>query len=426
MLVTTPFFCIFMLNLLFMKETYLHYLWRQKRLPFHLLTLKDGRHFRVLSPGFYNAHNAGPDFREARIEIDGVIWVGPVEIHLRSSDWLRHNHQKDHAYNTVILHVVLEDDLPVVQNGIPLPVLEIGSVIDVNHYRQFLRFLSKMSTLLPCESFLPDVDPVFIQGMIDKCAVERMERKYNELVQFADPSKATETFYRLLARAFGTKHNAAGFEELAVRLPYSSIRQLSLVQKKMSFQVVSGLSENGRNLDERDFAKLSSAKASESVSRMHCSAWNYGGVRPSALPHLRMQQFVALIQYIDLDFFLSDLALKQIVDCFDELVFRINKKEHQKHLRISRALKEQLLINAVSPFLFWWGKVNENPILQENALELLSEVPPEDNRLIREWRKRGVSISSARDSQALIELLQQYCMRKKCLSCSVGIKVLNK
>jgi hypothetical protein len=211
-----------------------------------------------------------------------------------------------------------------------------------------------------------------------------------------------------------------------VRLPYGSIHRLSLVQKKMSFQEVSGLSENGRNVDEREFAKLSSVKANEYVSRMHCSAWNYGGVRPSALPHLRMQQFVSLIQYIDLDFFLSDLSVKQIIDCFDDLVFKINKKEHQKHLRISRALKEQLLINAVSPFLFWWGKVNENAILQENALELLSELPPEDNRLIREWRKRGVSISSARDSQALIELLQEYCMRKKCLSCSVGIKVLNK
>lgn len=415
-----------MLNLLVMKETYLHYLWRQKRLPFHLLTLKDGRNFRVLSPGFYNAHNAGPDFREARIEIDGIIWVGPVEIHLRSSDWLRHNHQNDSAYNTVILHLVLEDDLPVVQNGIPLPVLEIGSVIDVNHYRQFLRFLDKMNAQLRCESFLPDVDPVFIQGMIDKCAVERMERKYNELVQFAHASNATETFYRLLARAFGTKHNAAGFEELAVRLPYNSIRRLSLVQKKMNFQEVSGLGENGRVLEDLEFSKRSSPKAMESAGRMHSSAWNYGGVRPSALPHLRMQQFVALIQYIDLDFFLSDLSVQQIVDCLDDLIFRINKNEPQKHLRMSRALKEQLLINAVSPFLFWWGKVNDNPILQENALELLSEVPAEDNRFIREWRKRGVSISSARDSQALIELLQQYCMRKKCLSCSVGNKVLNK
>jgi hypothetical protein len=415
-----------MLNLIFMKETYLHYLWRQKRLPFHHMTLKDGRPFRVISPGFYNAYNSGPDFSEARIEIDGIVWVGPVEIHLRSSDWKSHNHHLDSSYDHVILHVVLKDDKPVHQNGIELPVLEIGEFIDTEHYRQFLRFLEKMENAIPCESFLPVVDPVFMQEMIARCAVERLERKYRELMDIAIPDDPIETFYRLIARAFGTKHNAMAFEQVAFHLPYRSMRQLEPRERKISYFELSGLNENGRKRQKHDKSEGSYFSDLPNSQQLQPSIWIYGGVRPSAHPHIRIQQFCSLIDRIDLDVFLSDMPTQELLNSYDELIRTINKNEPTKRLHISNTLKHQLLINAVSLFLFWWGKVNLNPILQENALELLSKLPPEDNRLVRDWKKRNVRVESALESQALIELLQQYCMRKKCLSCSVGNKVLNR
>lgn len=409
-----------------MKETYLHYLWRQKRLPFHLLRLKDGRSFKIHSPGFYNAHNAGPDFSESRIEIDGIVWVGPVEIHVRASDWLRHNHHNDRAYDNVILHVVLEDDKPVLQEGVLIPVLELYSVIDMEHYRQFLRFLDKMDRQIPCETLLPAIESLFIREMIDRCSVERMERKYNELVQYADPLDPAETFYRLLARSFGTKHNAAPFEELAMRIPLKSVKHLRRTQKRKHYLETSGLSNREIVQASWKSSDMNDAILKNTVNQMNPSSWNYGGIRPSSHPHLRIEQFVSIIDALDLNLFFVNIPVEAILHYFDELVRSVNSKEKQKQLKISQGLKNQLLINAVSPFLFWWGKVNSNENLQSSALELLDFIPVEDNRLVRDWRKRGIIMETARDSQALIELLNFYCLRKKCLSCSVGNKVLNR
>lgn len=408
-----------------MKETYLHYLWRQKRLPFHSLRLKDGRPFRIISTGIYNSNGAGPDFLHARIEIDGIVWVGHVEIHLRSSDWYKHNHQFDPAYDNVILHVVLEDDRPVVQKDLLLPVLEVNDVIEPQHYRQYLRFLEKMNSSIPCESYLKDIDPIFTRQMMDRCIVERMERRFLDIVSFGFPHRPKETFYRLLARAFGSKQNAEAFEMLSERIPFHSLRNRSVKDRKAMLLSVSGLQDGKSNeaFDKLEFAELMNLTGMGGMNRV---AWNFGGVRPSAHPPIRVQQFAVLIGAIDLDLFLNEIAVTELITYFDQLIFDLNRTEQKRALHISKGLRDQLLINAVSPFLFWWGKINSNSILQENAIELLVKLPPEDNRTIRNWKERSINVNSAYESQALIELLNHYCFRKKCLSCSVGNKVLNR
>jgi hypothetical protein len=397
-----------------MKEKYLHLIWRLKRLPFHTLCLNDGRSFRVIDPGVYNEFGSGPDFIHAKILIDNILWVGNVEIHLRSSDWYRHGHHFDGAYSNVVLHVVLKDDQPVELNGTKIPTLEIGQKIDHDHYRKFLG-LNDVHRLIPCDPQLSNVERVYIRQTIDRSVVSRLERKNRDLLKLFEIDQKEQIIYYLLSRSFGSKYNVQSFEELATRLPYSAIKRLSRNSKVNLIQQVSGTLDT--NSIESCLDNLSfHLEEMPSLQSMSYRSWTRGGIRPGSKPLIRVTQFAEIVSRLDLSYLSSLRDTQLMFECILEYIYEYNREQNNVQLKISKAMIDQILINCFVPYSFFLSKSADDCSSSEYFAELLLQLPPEKNSKIDFWKKRGIVPENAWDTQGLLELYNESCMKKKMLN----------
>ena len=407
-----------------MREEYLHYLWKMKRIPFHKMKLQDGREFNLISQGIHNENNDGPDFYDAKIEIDGLIWVGPVELHVKSSDWNLHKHQFDSAYNNVILHVVYDDNMEIVQEGRNLPCLELKTIVDSVHHEKFELMRKGLNQDVTCSQSISKLDPIYIYAAIDQALVSRFERKLNEMNQIGitDPN---EVLYRLIAQAFGAKVNKLPFEELTTRLPYSMLKKLKPKSKKNALEYVSGLfqaSEISEYLNEerklRELVYLGTGS-------VNLKSWKFSGVRPQGFPSIRVKQFATFLNFFCIDSISIEMSPMELLSKIDLAICDLN--QHQsKVLKISRELSNSIIINAIVPYLMWASRRNGRDDIAQNALELLQLLPTETNSIIRKWKDYGVRSRNAQESQGLIELYNEHCLKKKCLTCTVGTKILNR
>jgi hypothetical protein len=407
-----------------MKEEYLHYLWKMKRIPFHQMHLQDGRLFRVISSGIHNENNDGPDFYDARIEIDGLIWVGPVELHVKSSDWYLHKHQFDTSYDNVILHVVYDDNQLVYQNHRLIPSLELKSIIDPTHVSNYFKLKSGVKSDLTCSQHLPSLNEIYISSTIDRALVSRMERKLADVIHMG-LNEPSEVLYRLIAKAFGSKVNQLPFEELTIRLPYSLLRQLNKRKRKLAIECVSGLFHPIQISDflnvERNLRDITSLNI-ESVNN---KSWKFAGVRPTGFPTIRIQQFAEFINYFNVDEISLEISPNELLVLIENAIAKVNS-QLSTHLRISKALGNLIIINAIAPFLVWLAKRIDRPDITQSGIELLRLLSPECNAIISTWKQYGISPKNAQESQGLIELYNEHCLKKKCLSCGVGNKILNR
>lgn len=406
-----------------MKETYLQHIWRLWRLPLHQMKLSDGRAFRLIFPGMFNKTASGPDFPEARVIIDGIEWMGSVEIHVRSSDWYRHGHDRDTAYNNVILHVVFEHDREVVVNGEQLPTLELKEVIDWKHYRSYLSLLSPGKNL-PCAYELTSLDRIYFRSMIDRAILDRMDRKYSihwrsELEK--DPSRL---LFRLLCAAFGMKVNAPAFEELAVRTPFNFLKKAGSEERIGIIRTISGLYDIQSAQGVMTYSSLLRSIREDWKGTVSVDSWKRKGHRPASSPVRRTEQLALLVSQLDFSLFELDYNQSDQQEHI-HWVFRKANEALRKHgAHMSDLVMHQIMINCFVPFLFIRGKVLGDEQFCVAALEILDSMKPEDNQLVRYWSALGVKCSSALEAQGLLELEHSYCNRKKCLSCSIGIKVL--
>ena len=407
-----------------MKEEYLHYLWKMKRIPFHLMHLQDGSLFRVISSGLHNENNDGPDFYDARIEIDGLIWVGPVELHVKSSDWYLHKHQFDSAYDNVILHVVYEDNQPVYQNDRLIPSLELKSIIDPIHFSNYFKLKNGFKNLLTCSPHLHSINEIYISSTIDRALVSRMERKLADIIQMGI-NEQSEVLYRLIAKAFGSKVNQLPFEELTIRLPYSLLRQLNKRKRKLAIEYASGLFHPNRISEflneERNLRDI----ASLNIGSVNNKSWKFAGVRPTGFPTIRIQQFSAFMNYFNIDEISIEVSPNELLNLIENAIAKVNN-QLTGHLKISKALGELIIINAFVPFLIWLAKSIDRPDISQSGVELLRLLSPESNAIVLSWKRYGIIPKNAQESQGLIELYNEHCLKKKCLSCGVGNKILNR
>ncbi len=208
-----------------MNESFLHYLWQFQYFEKKDLLSSDGEPITVLKTGMLNS-NAGPDFFNAKIKIGELEWVGNVEIHIKSSDWYAHHHEKDSAYNNVILHVVWDNDKPVARNGTSIPTLELKNRVDPSLLHEYKRLINSSSSIA-CQKNFPHVDELIKLSMLDKALMQRLETKanqVNELLKFNN-NDWEDTTYQLLAKNFGFKVNADPFFHLSKSLPYKNIQK---------------------------------------------------------------------------------------------------------------------------------------------------------------------------------------------------------
>jgi hypothetical protein len=424
-----------------MKEEYLHQIWQAKRLPMHALTLTDGRKLEVSHTGWLNKES-GPDFFNGSILLDGIRWNGNIEIHIRSSDWYAHKHEFDEAYNNVILHVVYQHDKPVTVLGEELPTLELQHLLDRAHWASY-EDLINASTRIPCAKHLPDLDEIYFQNQIETALVARLVRKSALLSRrFESLGKDLRQLqYETLALAFGTKINALPFVELTRRLP---IQVLWRENKEATIPLLLGMagfldeiSLNPYLLQLRRDWKFLSVK--HNLQPMEKATWKFFGLRPAGFPPFRLVQFAGMLNYWHGNFSFLEKPVPELLKIFavpDSLSmparnywqthYHFAKAAKVHETGLSKGFQNLLLINAVAPLLWWWGNHRGDEKALQRALDLLSAVPAEHNAIIAGWKKLNMPCKSAHDSQGLLELKNEFCNNKKCLSCHIGHKVLSK
>ncbi|SOD78382.1 DUF2851 family protein [Spirosoma fluviale] len=428
-----------------MPEAFLYFLWQYQYFATQHLTTTDGEVVQVLRPGFRN-HDSGPDFTNARLLINDVEWVGTVEMHTRTSDWLAHRHQFDRAYDNVILHVVWEDDRPVNgrrvdrSNGTPLPTLELSSRTNATLLDQY-RLLIESPDVIPCAGQFKSVSPLRLTSMLDKAMLQRLERKAMGVLDVFKQTGSDweETAYRLLAINMGFKINAAPMEQLSRSVPLKVIHKHrdQIHQVEAILFGTAGLLETEAS-DEytatllREYRFLS-AKYQLADKEVTESAWKWGRLRPANFPTLRLAQLARLLtkhaSLFSLFVGTSDLTmllkLVQVTPSdYWQTHYRFGKKTEKIVPALGSNAAENIVINTVVPLLAAYAHHREQPAYIDRAIALLEELPSEKNRLTDTWDTLGLGIRTAFDSQAAIELYNEFCSVKKCLSCQIGAGLL--
>lgn len=422
-----------------MTEAFLYYLWRYQLFTAPLFT-KDVLEITVLNPGSINT-DSGPDFFNAKIKIGDTIWVGNVEIHIRSSDWNRHEHQLDATYNNTILHVVFEYDREVLtQDGQYLKTLELRGKFHPYSLQQY-EYLLQNKNWIPCAHHLEDISDFVWENWLERLAIERLESKSDFVEELLESTTNNweSAFFICISGYFGQKINQLPFQILARSLDPKLIAK----HKDQLFQIEAllfgqaGLLEN--ELEEAYHQNLKQeyiflAKKYK-LFPMPTHLWKYMRLRPAAFPDIRIAQLAQLMSKTDFLFSkileiedlqqLLQLLHSQASEFWDEH-YRFEVSSPVRIKKMGTSSLHVLLINAVIPFLFVYGRRKGESKYEDRAMSFLSQIASEKNQITRNFSALGKMASNAMESQAQIELKQHYCEFKKCLECKIGMVLLGR
>jgi len=425
-----------------MKEEFLHYLWKYSLYDQESLIDNNGNRITVVHPGQYN-RDAGPDFFNSRISIDGTEWAGNVEIHTCSSHFDNHGHNADPAFNNVILHVVAKKDKDVF-NSRGDEVLTVELIYDEALYEKYIDLLNN-PLVIACQDEIRKLDNFFIQHWLQSLLVERLEEKSESILKiyYETGNDWEETFYRLLSRYFGFRVNTEPFEMLATALPFRIIRK----HADNRFQIeallfgTAGMLEAGlfkeaiaddyyRDLI-REYKVLSSKY---SIQPLNGWIWKFSRLRPVNFPTIRISQLAAMLS-------LAGGLFSKTLEAVDingiKEVFEVSASDYwndhyvfgKKSKKVSKITGTQatdiFLINAVLPALFVYGKSRDIGEISERAITFMDSIHAEENTIIDEWKSAGIGAESAFYTQALIQLRNNYCKKRRCLECRIGDKLIS-
>ena len=415
-----------------MTERLLQFIWRFQYFNKGQLESVAGEPLHVIFAGQLNT-NQGPDFSNAKINIDGTIWAGTVELHIRTTDWDRHHHQQDKKYNNVILHVVWEDD------GIinAIPVLELKTRVPKLLLQRYEEMMLAYN-FIPCERKIHVVDDITWTGWKTRLVAERLIQKAKMLDASLELNHAhwEETFWWLLARNFGMSVNTEAFEAIARSLPLSILAKYK--HQPVTLEAIllgqAGLLERKfkeayPQLLQKEYKFYQRKNAVKPVN----TPVLFLRMRPGNFPTIRLAQLAALVHESAHLFSKIKEAncLKDVKSCFDittseywDTHYRFDKISAFKKKSPGAAMIDNIIINTVCPALFAYGSYHGEQTYKDRAVAWLEESDPEMNAVTRGFQKAGVQIASAADSQALIELKNEYCNPRRCLECTIGHALL--
>lgn len=420
-----------------MKEELLHHVWKTKRFDLDDLKTVDGEKISIKNFGLHN-HNAGPDFLNARVQIGDKLWAGHIEIHINASDWKKHLHQNDEAYNNVILHVVFNDDKPIAnEKGQSLPTLELKDRIPEKYLTDYAT-LTQSLTWVPCAQQLPKLDQSKWPFFLERVLIGRLMKKKERIDGLLQKTKNDweEVLYRLILRYMGLKVNGSAFETLADQLPYAILKKQaeSLEQKESILLGQAGILEPKDEYTTRLSELYRHQKNKFALTPMTGVEWKFSRLRPANFPSVRMAQVATLYHQTPKLFnaFLHSDTIKSIEDLLDVTAspywdrHYLPGKESSAHRKkkIGKTTKQVLIINAIIPLIFAYAITLQDEKLKEKALDLFSALPSEKNNIISRWKEHRVIADSAAQSQALIELKTDYCDTYNCLNCQIGQQII--
>ena len=421
-------------------ESLLHFVWKTKRITLNNLKTTSGESIVLKDFGFHNT-DAGPDFSNGRVEIDGTLWAGHIEMHVVSSDWERHHHSDDPAYDNVILHVVYHHDKQIIRkDGTVIPTLELNHFLDEELLDSYLGLMNEQAWI-PCEKLISTVDlsqlPVWLEGL----SIERIESKsqaYKKLLT-VNHQDWDAAFHGATLQRLGMKVNKDAMLRLGMHLPLSLLlkHQDSLFQlEALAFGVAGYLtSENvecNYHADLRKEYQFLSKKYD--LLTLDRTIFKHGRLRPQNLPTLRIAQYVRLIHHHG-RLFSKVLACKDVSEIRELFSLKIDDGYWYDHHTFGKATQPQtkslggtaiqsLLINLVVPMLYLRSKLTDNHALNKHSLDILEGLKSEKNSILDKWSANGIKSNDARESQALLQLKTEYCDQKRCLDCPIGYKLL--
>lgn len=424
-----------------MREELLHYLWKTKNFRLKNLSTTQNKSIIIENFGTHN-HDAGPDFLNAQVHIDGILWSGHIEIHIKASDWNLHQHNNDPVYDNVILHVVFDFDMPIYRMDHSLiPCLSLAKRIEKRTIQKFHK-LSTKDSWIPCEDL---IDENIIQGIevaqfLDATLIERLETKTQFLQNRLIENKGdwNQSFFELLTRYLGNKVNNEAMEMLAKEIGYLNTQKVKsnrLDLEALFFGVAGFLSNHYDDHYSKDLRdRYLFLKEKYQLNEMKKEVWKFSRMRPSAFPSIRIAQLVAILFHTDQLFSKIQTCLhpNQLYNMFRVPVslywdthYTFGKPSTARKKKLGKTAVDLLIVNAIVPALFLYGKEHYQEEMQKRALGLLEQVKAEHNQITRNFKSMGFSNNSAYHSQSLLQLKTNYCNKSKCLSCAIGHKLMS-
>lgn len=422
-----------------MREDLLHFIWKHRKLQLTDLVTSKNQAVTIVDVGTHN-HLAGPDFFNAKINIDGQLWAGNIEIHIKTSDWYAHNHERDSNYNNVILHVVWEDDGTVFRSdNTEIPTIELKNYISNSLLKAYQKLFDKTGVnFINCEKDISQIDDFVFQNWLERLYFERLERKSVLIEELLEKSQNDweKVFFVLLLKNFGLKINSESFLSLGLALDFSIIRktQSNVLQLESLLFGLSGLLDDNiadvyfKNLKkEYDYLKHKFNLSSNGIQKP-----DFFKLRPSNFPTIRLSQFANLYGKHQNVFskIIGASTSEEIYALFEISAskywnnhFTFGKESKKSVKKLTKNFVDLIIINTVLPIKFGYAKHLGNDISEE-IVRIISHTNKEKNNIISNFEKIGTTVLNAKDSQAMIQLYTEYCTKNKCLQCTVGNSLL--
>ena len=420
-----------------MKEDFLHYIWQYKKFEFLNLKTFNGDFLTIINSGQY-LQKAGPDFFNAQITINNQKWAGNIEIHIKSSDWYVHHHEKDENYDSVILHVVWENDAPIFRkDNSEIPVLELKNIVSKETLHNYLALLSPKSWIY-CEREIANIDEFVFQNWQERLFFERLERKSIPVQQLLlETENDWETvLFCMLAKNFGLNTNGELFLKIAKSIPFSIIRKESSEVENLEALLFGRADLFPLNLEDtysRDLkARFDYMTHKYQLSKIVIEPVQFFKHRPDNFPTIRLAQ-LAMLYNQQRNLFSQIITIKNLSEFYKlfaisisnywQTHYQFDKESPKKKKQLSKSFIDLLVINTIIPIQFAYAK-SQGKEVSETIITLLKEVASEKNVIIQKFAGFGVKSKNAFETQSLLQLKNEYCNHSKCLQCAIGIQLL--
>lgn len=420
-----------------MKEDFLHYLWKYQKFDQSNLQTVNGEAIKISNSGQF-LEQAGPDFFNAQITIGNQKWAGNVEIHIKSSDWYVHHHEKDDAYDTIILHVVWEHDIEVFRkNNTVIPVLELKRHVDKAVLENYQKLMQPKSWIY-CEKSIATVNNFVWENWKERLFFERLERKSIPIFSLLEKTQNDweAVLFCLVSKNFGLNANGEVFYKMAESIPFAIIRKESFDLENLESLFFGTARLLDSDKEDMYFKNLKSRylylQHKYNLQPLTSESVSFFKHRPDNFPTIRLTQ-LANLYYSQINLFAKIIevnSVKKVYEIFNTSVseywqthYLFDKESPKKTKALSKSFINLVVINTIIPFQFAYAK-SQGKEITENLIQLLKEVSPESNTIIQKFNDFKISTKSSFETQALLQLKNEYCNKSRCLECAIGIDLV--